>query len=46
MYLTPEVDISNLNLSISKQPNVDVRMFPEVFPETPRGKQVKINLSI
>ena len=46
MYLTPEIDISNLNLSISKQHNVDIAMFPENFPEIPRGKQMKITLEV
>ena len=44
MYLTPNTDIFSLNLSLARQYNMEVRVYPEVLPEIPKGKQVKITL--
>lgn len=44
MYLTPNIDIFNLNISLARQYNMEIKVFPEVFPEILKGKQVRITL--
>lgn len=46
MYLTPNVDIFNFTISVVKQYNMEVKMFPDFFNEIPKGKQVRITLEI
>ena len=46
LFVTPEVDIYDFKISISKDRNVKIKIFPDHYHEIPSSKQSKMTMQI